>query len=84
MKIITNDPNYLVIHINSRRRGFTFRVLFSYLTPVAISNTDGNYFVTDRKYSVTTSGHINRFLDGFPNPISMPQHYFNTIEEQVV
>ena len=84
MKIITNKPNYIVIDVKSRKRGLTFRVLFSYLTPVAIRNSDGNVFVTDKFHSNTTSGHIRNFVARFPKPISMPQHYFNTIEEQIV
>ena len=81
MKIIRNDANYLVISLNKGR--LTVRVLFSYLTPVASRDSDGNVYVTDQSYSVTTSGHINKFIDGFPVPVVMSQQYFNTIEEQV-
>ena len=37
------------------------RVLFSYATPVAIQAPSGKYFKTDKKWSVTTSKHINKF-----------------------
>ena len=84
MKIIANKPNYIVIDVKSRKEGLTFRVLFSYLTPVAIRNSNGDICVTDKFHSVTTSGHISKFIDGFQNPVVYPQHYFNTIEEQRV
>lgn len=38
-------------------------ILFSYNTPVAY-NDNGNLFVTDKKFSVTTSKHINQWLAG--------------------
>ena len=37
-------------------------VLLSYSTPVAASLPDGRLFKTDRKWSMTTSTHINEFL----------------------
>jgi len=40
-------------------------VLFSYKTPVAACLGDGSGFIrTERKWSSTTSKHINRWLDG--------------------
>ena len=38
-------------------------VLFSYRTPVACL-TDNGYYRTATKWSVTTSRHINKWLDG--------------------
>lgn len=38
-------------------------VLFSYNTPVAAC-VDGTFYRTSQKYSVTTSKHITRWLDG--------------------
>jgi len=38
-------------------------VLFSYNTPVAISTPTG-FVKTSKKWSVTTSKHINKFLNG--------------------
>jgi len=40
------------------------QVFFSYETPVAARITDGSLIRTEQKYSVTTSKHINRWLDG--------------------
>jgi len=40
-------------------------ILFSYSTPVACCMNDGSgYFRTDCRWSVTTSRHINQWLDG--------------------
>ena len=38
------------------------RVLYSYETPVALQAPSGKYYKTDRKWSVTTSRHINKFV----------------------
>lgn len=38
-------------------------VLFSYGTPVA-ARINGEFFRTSKKWSVTTSKHINAWLDG--------------------
>ena len=40
-------------------------ILFSYQTPVACCMNDGSgYFRTSHRWSVTTSKHINKWLDG--------------------
>jgi len=40
-------------------------ILFSYETPVAACMNDGSGFVrTDKRWSVTTSRHINKWLAG--------------------
>ena len=46
------------------------RVLYSYETPVALEAPSGKYYKTDRKWSVTTSKHINRFVGGSPILVS--------------
>lgn len=38
-------------------------ILFSYETPVAV-DTGEKILVTNEKFSVTTSKHINQYLDG--------------------
>ena len=38
------------------------QILFSYETPVAIISTDGFNTVTEQFHSVTSSRHINRFM----------------------
>ena len=39
-------------------------VLFSYSTAVAVGVQGEGYYKTDQFYSVTTSRHINKWLDG--------------------
>jgi hypothetical protein len=51
--------------------GNGFRVLQSYQTIVALQSPSGKYYKTDRKWSVTTSKHINKFCG--PNPTLVPQ-----------
>ena len=40
------------------------QVFFSYETPVAARLTDGSLVRTDERYSVTTTKHINKWLNG--------------------
>ena len=40
------------------------QVFFSYETPVAARLTDGSLVRTDQWYSVTTTKHINKWLQG--------------------
>jgi hypothetical protein len=51
--------------------GNGFRVLQSYQTIVALQAPSGKYYKTDRKWSVTTSKHINKFVGA--NPILVSQ-----------
>ena len=52
-------------------------VLFSYSTPVACL-TDNGYYRTAKKWSVTTSRHINKWLDGVLAK-EQPQEFFNEL-----
>lgn len=54
-------------------------VLFSYQTPVA-ANVGGKFYRTAQRWSVTTSKHINRWLDG-AQAEERPQEWFNTLAE---
>ena len=40
------------------------QVFFSYETPVAARLTDGSLVRTDERYGVTTTKHINKWLNG--------------------
>ena len=51
-------------------------VLFSYKTPVAAQDVDGFYWRTERKWSVTTSRHINKWLAG-AKAQERPQSFFD-------
>jgi len=46
------------------------QIFFSYEQAVCVRNVDG-CFVTDKKYSQTTSGHINNWVSGLSNIIKM-------------
>ena len=52
-------------------------VLFSYRTPVACL-TDNGYYRTSKQWSVTTSRHINRWLDGVLAK-EQPQQFFDEL-----
>ena len=54
-------------------------VFFSYKTPVAARMGDGSGFVkTSQKWSVTTSKHINQWLNG-ATAREMPQKFLNEL-----
>jgi len=55
----------------------TGTVLFSYETPVA-ANVDGKFYKTDEFFSVTTSRHINKWLNG-ANAEVVPQSFFREL-----
>ena len=52
-------------------------VLFSYETPVS-ARVNCEYVRTDKFYSITTSRHINQWLDGIEATLKS-QDYFNQI-----
>jgi hypothetical protein len=54
-------------------------VLFSYSTPVACYNKHTlDYSRTAKKWSMTTTRHINKWLDGV-KAIEQPQDYFDNL-----
>ena len=52
-----------------------YQILFSYKTPVACLSDNG-YYRTSKKWSVTTSRHINKWLDGVLAK-EQPQSFFD-------
>lgn len=54
------------------------RVLFSYQTPVA-AWINGEYFKTDKKYSNTTTKHINKWVH---LASVKPQDFFDNLVKQ--
>ena len=52
------------------------QILVSYSTPVACFIPSLGYARTETKHSVTTSKHINKWLDGV-NAEEKPQSYFD-------
>lgn len=56
-------------------------VLFSYSTPVACVWTNGDtyqYFKTEKKWSATTTRHINKWVSG-NGAWYKPQEYFDNL-----
>jgi len=53
------------------------KVLFSYKTPVA-AEVNGTYVRTSKKWSMTTSKHINKWLDGVKAE-EADQPFFDTL-----
>ena len=60
MRIKNIGSNQTVV-VSKLPNGRTLEVLFSYETPVAVRRPTVDY-KTERKWSVTTSKHINKFL----------------------
>jgi hypothetical protein len=55
-------------------------VFFSYRTPVAALLPSGRYVRTAKKWSVTTSKHINQWLGPFKDSAEQePQEFFDNI-----
>jgi len=52
-------------------------VLFSYQTPVA-AHINGQYVKTSKKWSMTTSKHINKWLDGVTAELA-EQDFFDSL-----
>ena len=55
LKPIKHNQNVITVPNGSQ-------ILFSYETPVAVISADGSNQVTEQYHSVTTSRHINRFM----------------------
>ena len=58
--------------------GATAKMLISYETPVAAKMHNGPYYRTAKKHSVTTSRHINKWLDGARAEVK-PQEFFDNL-----
>ena len=54
-------------------------ILFSYKTPVAAHIPGQGYVRTNRKWSVTTSKHINKWLRGVIGVASVDQSYLDNL-----
>lgn len=60
-------------------------ILFSYRTPVTCKWTNGSvyqFFRTEKKWSPTTTRHINKWLDGNA-AMFKPQEYFDNLVSEV-
>ena len=54
------------------------QVFFSYKTPVAAYLPEKGYVRTEKFWSVTTSRHINKWVNG-TNATELPQEVFNEL-----
>ena len=59
------------------------RILFSYRTPVAAYVFGRGYVRTETKWSVTTSRHINKWLDGVTAE-KVAQTYLDKLVQEVI
>ena len=57
------------------------QVCFSYRTPVAAYLPSQGYIRTAKKWSVTTSRHINKWLGGVNNVTEVTQEQLNNLVE---
>ena len=57
------------------------QVFFSYRTPVAAYVPSQGYIRTAKKWSVTTSRHINKWLGGINNVTEVTQEQLNNLVE---
>ena len=57
------------------------QVFFSYRTPVAAYLPSQGYIRTAKKWSVTTSRHINKWLGGVNNVTEVTQEQLNNLVE---
>jgi hypothetical protein len=71
MKIKSIGKNQTEIHIENKV------IFISYETPVAAC-IDGKFFKTDKKWSTTTSKHINAWIDGRKHE-TRPQSFFDNL-----
>ena len=59
------------------------RILFSYRTPVAAYVFGDGFVRTEKWWSVTTSRHINKWLDG-GTPKEVAQTYLDKLVQEVI
>ena len=78
MKVIPTGSNQTEVTLRLNN-GELATILFSYRTPVA-ALIGNKWYRTEKRWSVTTSRHINKFL-GDSEAVTMPQSFFDHLEE---
>jgi hypothetical protein len=58
-------------------------ILFSYQTPVAMLHRTGQAFKTNKRWSATTTRHINKWLANKKEVIEVPQEFFDNLIKEV-
>ena len=74
MHLYNLGPNQTEITTGNRS------VLYSYSTPVVVQVHGVGYFRTETRHSVTTSRHINKYLDG-RNATTVTQDQINSFAD---
>lgn len=76
--------NLIPLGTNQTQVSFgSFKVFFSYRTPVAaFNNLTGEYYRTEKYWSKTTSRHINKWLEGIKAE-ERPQEFFDNLQQEV-
>lgn len=77
MKLVNLGANITELVVGNRS------ILISYETPVALHIEGVGYIVTEKKWSRTTSKHINQFLGGSKPYKVEPQDYFDSLLQEV-
>lgn len=77
MKLVNLGANITELVVGNRS------ILISYETPVALHIEGVGYVVTEKKWSRTTSKHINKFLGGSEPYKVEPQDYFDNLLQEV-
>ena len=75
MRIEQEGSNQTVVIVDNAN------ILFSYETPVA-AIIDGDYYKTEKKWSRTTTRHINDWLDG-DEATEKPQEFFDNLIKEI-
>lgn len=72
----SNQTEALVMHNNKE-----ITILFSDQTPVAAFITGEGFFRTEKKWSVTTTRHINKWMESnsCPGGLIRPQSFFDNL-----
>ncbi len=76
MHLSKYGPNETVLSL----RGEGVTILFSYHVPVAAQLPDGSYVRTKAKWSMTTTRHVNRWLEG-KKAWEVEQHFMDNLLE---
>ena len=76
MKLTPIAANQTEVSYNNGTQGF-----FRYRTPVAAYVPSQGYIRTAKKWSSTTSRHVNKWLNGVNNVIEVPQEQLEELVE---
>lgn len=75
LRIIQQGSNQTLLKV-----GEGVEVLFSYETPVAGRLQNGEFVRTEKRYSSTTTKHVNAYLEGCPAREVPEDFFYNLLE----